>query len=100
MARTRRPGRRNLFRQAAKGSDWQSGEGPRETGRARLRKELARRREQLRGRLRLLFGSGAGGGVSGHLLSYAEIVSDFLVTPLGQLLTATMALTLAYLLIP
>lgn len=91
--------RRNLFRQAAKGSSWQSGQGPRETGRDRLRKEVARYREQLSNRLHLLFDSGSGGGVSGRLLSYAEIVADFLVTPLGQLLTATTALTLAYLLI-
>lgn len=96
----RGPRKRRLFRQAAKGSSWQSGAGPRESGRDRLRKEVARYREQLRNRLRLLFDSGSGGGVSGRLISYAEIASDFLVTPLGQLLTATAALTLVYLLIP
>jgi hypothetical protein len=64
-----------------------------------LAQEIARVREQTAMRLRLFFQSDSG-GLSGRLLSYGEILSDFSRTPFGRAVVASSALTLAYLLIP
>jgi hypothetical protein len=89
--------KRKIFRQAAKGSDWTSA-APRVSGRERLTQELTGYREQLAFRLRLV--AGASGGFSGRLITYGEMLSDFSRRPLGRFLTATVFLTLAYILIP
>jgi hypothetical protein len=89
---------RKVFKQAAKHSGWRSGD-ERESGRERLGKEVGRYRGQLAYRVSLLF-SGHSGGFSGRLISYGEMLSDFSVTMLGRVVTATLALTLAYVLIP
>ena len=89
---------RSLLRKAAKGSDWTSG-APRISGRARLAQEVARIRESAGERLGLFFHSDSG-GLSGRLLTYGEILSDFSRTPFGRVVVAALALTLAYLLIP
>lgn len=89
---------RRLFRKAAKGSDWTSGAPP-ASGRERLAQEVARIREQFGERVGLLLHSDSG-GLSGRLLTYGEILSEFSRTPFGRAVVATIALTLAYLLIP
>ena len=89
---------RRLFRKAAKGSDWTSGAPP-VSGRERLAQELQRLRHELSERLGLFFHSDSG-GLSGRILTYGEILSDFSRTPFGRAVVAVSALTLAYLLIP
>lgn len=92
-----------ILKHARKNSaGWQAGgaAGPKPLrGLAKLRGETARVREQFGYRLRLLFPA-TGGGISGRLLTYAEVAADLSQTPLGRVVTATASLTLAFLLIP
>lgn len=66
-------------------------------GLARIRYEIKARKERLRSRLRHLLPSD--GGLSGRLLTTADLLGEWVATPAGRVVLAVGALTIASLLL-
>lgn len=84
-----------------KTAGWASGSGPSNVeleGVARLNQEISSKFQHATAKLRLLFPR-EGGGISGRILTFAEVVSEMSSSYPGRVITAAVALGLAWLLL-
>lgn len=87
-----------ISRAARKNTGWNASGDNKLYGARRLRAEFQTFRRGFGQKFGLLFGSG-GGGISGRLLTVAELIKDSSGTKFGRLATAILSLSLAWFLL-